>query len=284
MKLLEGKTILVTGAAGGLGRAHARLFAELGARLYLNDAGCDVEGEGSSEESLVALVQEIQSTGGEAVADTSDLSEAGATRALVERAVEHFGQLGAAVGSAGIRRDRSLLKMRPEDLEMMWAVHVRSSFELVQAAAEHMSRPVEGRTGGAILLTTAPMAFFGSARQSNLAATSAAVVGLVRSAAVELRRYGVRVNAIAPTARTRQTEDLPLFRGIASDSMSPEHVAQLAAFLVSDGAAEVHGEILGVAGSRLYTFQSRETTGAFADAGIFLHDAVEAAWAEITRS
>src|SRR5690606_5953740 len=120
---------------------------------------------------------------------------------------------------------------------------------LVQAASEAM---IEARRGGSIVLTTSPLAFFGVARKSAEAMCAAAIVGLTRSAALELRRHEVRVNAVAPTARTRLSEDSPLFRGIAPTSMTPEHVAPLVSFLLSDASADVHGEVLGVAGGRIY--------------------------------
>lgn len=278
---LEDRVVLITGAGRGIGLAEADLFAREGAKLVLNDLGCGPDGEGADPEVVEQAAARVRELGAEAVADAGDASEPEQAERLVALATERFGRLDAVVASAGIRRDRSVLKMADEDLGRVLDVHVRGGFALTRAAARAL---VDARRPGAIVLTAGPLAFFGSARQSAMAAASAALVGLVRSAAVELRKHGVRINAVAPTARTRQTDDLPLFQGVAPGSLSPGHVAPLAAFLASELAADVSGEVVGVAGGRIYTFRSRETTGAFVEGGAFTPEGVRDAWAEITRA
>lgn len=279
--LLADKVIVVTGGGRGVGRAQCLLLSSLGARLLINDVGCDLEGEGADPAVVDAVVAEVREAGGEALGDAGDIADPATASRLIARADEELGPVDGVVHNAGISRDRGLLKMTLADLEAPWRVHVAGAFHLLQAAATSM---VEARRPGSIVLATGPGAFFGAARQANGTSAAAAVVGLVRSAAVELRRHGIRVNALAPTARTRLTKDLPLFRGIGLDSMAPVHVAPMVAFLLSELATDVHGEVLGVAGPRAYAFQGRETTGAFVEGAAFTPEAIPDAWDEITRS
>lgn len=277
---LEGKVLLVTGAARGIGRAEAELFAREGARLVLSDVGCAADGTGADASVVEQAAASLRETGADVVSDAGDATHPEHAQRLVQLARERFGRLDAVVASAGIRRDRSVLKMGNEDLDRLLDVHVRGAFALTRAAATVFT---DQREPGAVVLHSAPQAFFGSARQSGMAAANAAIVGMARSAAVELRKHEIRVNVIVPTARTRLTEDLPLFRSTPEGSMSAEHVAPLAAFLASDLAADVTGEVVGVAGGRIYTFRARETTGAFVEGRAFTPEGVRDAWSEITR-
>lgn len=278
---LEGKAVVVIGGGRGIGRAHALACAAEGARVLVNDLGCDVYGRGEDPSVAAAVVDAIRASGGEAIADGSDVAGMDGAARVVERALAGFGRLDGLLAAAGTIADRTVLKMDDALLERMIDVHVRGPFALTRIAARAM---IDRGEGGSIVLHTAPVAFFGALRQSALGATGAAVTGLVRSAAIELRKHRVRVNAIAPTARTRTTEELPLFRGIAPDSLGPEFVGPLGAFLVSDLAAEVTGEIVGVAGARLYAFRTRETPGSFGDGAPLSVSAIAGAWAEITRA
>ena len=278
---LHGKVVLVTGAGRGIGRAEALALAGRGAKVVACDLGCDREGNGSDPEIVEAVVSEIRARGGEAVGAAEDIAAKGTAEHLVELAQSTFGRLDGVVQSAGIVRERTVLNLETEDLDRVLDVHVRGSFALTRAAARAM---VDGGQGGSIVLTTGPVAFFGGARLGALAAGAAAVVGLTRSAAVELRRHRIRVNAVAPTARTRATEHLPTFQGIGADSMSPEHVAPVVAFLLSDRGADVSGEVLGVAGGRVYAFRTREATGAFSEGRPFEMEEIASVWNDITRT
>jgi len=280
--LLEGKVIAVVGGGRGVGRAHALACARAGARaILLNDLGCDLRGEGADPSVANAVVEELQALGVEAVADQHDVGSHEGPSAIVQHTVEAFGRVDALIGAAGLHADATLLKLDDGLLGRVIDVHVRGAFGLTRAASRAM---IDQGEGGAILLHTAPAAFFGAARQSALAASSAAVVGVVRSAASELRKHQIRVNAIAPTARTRTTEDRPLFKGIKPGSMGPEFVGPVGAFLVSPAAAEVSGEVVGVAGTRVYALHGRETPGWFGVGDPPPPSAVAAAWSEITRS
>lgn len=279
---LEGLVIAITGGGRGVGRAHALACAREGAAgILLNDLGCDVHGAGVDPTVADQAAQEIDALGVPCEADRTDVGAPGGPEAIVARALERFGRLDGLISCAGMVADAAVLKLDDALLARMIDVHVRGAFGLVRAAGRAM---VDRGEGGAILLHTSPAAFFGAMRQSGLAATSAAVVGLVRSAAVELRKHRVRINALAPTARTRTTEDLPLFKSIAPGSMGPELVGPVGAFLVSPLAADVSGEVIGVAGTRLYALHGRETPGWFGDGEPPRPAAIARAWAELTRS
>jgi len=288
---MKNRVVAISGAGRGVGRAEALLLAEQGVLLVLNDLGCDVDGSGRDPSVVDAVVREVRAKGGEAIATHEDIGAPGAADRLVARALEQFGRLDAVIMSAGINRERSILKMEDDDLLAFWNTHVRASFAITRAAGQCL---VTQGDGGAILLTTTPAAFFGAARGSHAAAAGAAIAGLTRSAAVELRKHGIRVNAVAPTARTRQTENSPTFRGIHTESMTPAHVAQVALFLISDLARELTGEVVGVAGARVYVIRSRESAGAFVGGdGISVEEtdgegfdarAIADAWDDIARS
>ncbi|MDQ3035410.1 MAG: SDR family oxidoreductase [Myxococcota bacterium] len=278
---LEGKVVIVTGAGRGVGRAIALACAAEGARIVANDLGCDAEGLGADPAIADAVAAEIRSARGEAVASAHDVAAPGAASAIVERAIESFGRVDALISCAGIVADRSVLKSDDALVARVLDVHLRGNFALVRAAGQAM---VDQKEGGAIILCTGPSAFFGARGQAVIGAASAGVVALTRSAALELRKHRVRVNAIAPTARTRQTEDLPTFQGIQEGSMSPAHVAPIAVFLASPLAEDVHGEVVGIAGARSYAFRSRETTGAFSDGRPLSVREVRDAWRDITRA
>ncbi len=279
--LLEGKVVVVTGGGRGIGRAHALACAAHGARVLVNDLGCDVHGRSEDASVAEAVAAEIRAAGGTAIADSTDVGGAEGAGRVIERAVAELGRVDAVLAAAGIVADRTVLKMDDALLDRVIDVHVRGGFALARAAARAM---IDAGQGGSIVLHTAPVSFFGALRQSALGAAGAAIAGLVRSAAIELRKHGVRVNAIAPTARTRTTEDLPLFRGIAESSMGPEHVAPLGVFLASELSGEVSGEVVGVAGTRLYVLRSRETPGYFAEGAPMAPRDIAAAWAQITRA
>jgi NAD(P)-dependent dehydrogenase (short-subunit alcohol dehydrogenase family) len=278
---LRGKVLVVTGAGRGIGRAHALYAASEGARVVVNDLGCDRDGNGSDPSIADGVVAEIRRAGGEAVASHHDVSDERTASALVALARERFGRIDAAIASAGISRERTVLNTELDDLDAVLGVHLRGSFALTRAVARAL---IDQGEGGSIVLTTGPAAFFGVAQKATGSAAGAAIAALVRAAAVELRKHDIRVNALAPTARTRATEHLPTFQGIREGSMSPEHVAPVAAFLISDLAADVSGEILGVAGGRVYALRSKETTGAFTESRPFTLEEIKAAFPEITRS
>jgi len=267
--------VLIVGAARGIGAASARLLARRGARLILDDVGCDREGRGSDPAAVQALGDELE-------VPTSDLDarDPEAPARWLALADERHGGLDAAIWCAGVRRERSVLKTSPDDLDHELELQLRAPIRLLQTLSR---RWIEAKIPGSFVVLTGAPAFFGQARQAASGAAGAGIVAFLRSAALELRRHRIRVNVVVPTARTRQTEDLPLFQRIAEDSMSVDHVAPVLAYLVSEESAHVSGEVLGVAGGRFYGFQSRETTGAISETGPFSQEELVARWSEATR-
>lgn len=280
--LLEGRVIVITGGGRGVGRAHALACARAGAAgILINDLGCDVRGVGEDPSVAEAVAAELIEAGARAVPDAHDVGAPAGAQRIVQHALDAFGRVDAVIGAAGIVGRSTLLKLDDATLTRMIDIHVRGGFALTRAAARAM---IDAGHGGSIALHTAPGAFFGAPRQSALAATSAAVVGLVRSAAIELRKHGIRVNAIAPTARTRATEGLPLFEGIAADSMGPEFVGPVGAFLASSLSKDVSGEVVGVAGTRIYALHGRETPGWFGQGEPSEPRLIADVWADVSRS
>lgn len=229
---------------------------------------------------LREALDECASAGIEAVGRDADACTEEGVASLMACAQEAFGRVDGVVCSAGIRRDAGVLKLADAQLDASLHAHLWGPLRLMRAASRHWT---EARTPGRIVLVGGASAFFGQARQAAQAASQAALIALARSAAVELRRHEIQINVVIPTARTRLTRDTPLFKGIGGESMGPEHVATLVAFLLSEAGSAVHGEVLGVAGGRIYAIQSRETTGAFVEGRGFEEAEIAEAWTEITR-
>lgn len=267
MGQMDGKVAIVTGAGRGIGRAEALLLAREGAKVVVNDRGGPREGAdgpaGAPDEAVAAaVVREIEAAGGVAVADASDVATPSGAQAIVARAVDAFGRLDSLVHSAGILRDKTLLKTTEEDFDEVVRVHLKGTFLVVQAAARQL---VQQREGGHIVTTTSVSGLRGNFGQASYAAAKAGVYGLTRTAAIELQKHRITVNALAPIAKTRMTEDLPMFEGV--DSLTPEHVAPAALFLASDLCADRTGLVLAVAGAQLYAFKLVQTPGTFKEDG-----------------
>ena len=248
----EGRVVVITGAGNGIGRAHARAFAAQGARVVVNDLGGARDGAGTSAGPAQAVVDEIRAAGGEAVASTDDISSwAGAGR-LIEAAVAAFGGLDVVVNNAGILRDRMIVTMTEQDFDSVIAVHLKGTFAVLHhAAAYWRQRAKDGHANDArVINTTSPSGLFGNPGQGNYGPAKAGIASLTVIAARELGRYGVTVNAIAPTALTRMTEDLDAMRALAATSeLSPEAISPLVVWLGSAASAEVTGRVFGVWGN-----------------------------------
>jgi NAD(P)-dependent dehydrogenase (short-subunit alcohol dehydrogenase family) len=277
---LDGKTLLITGAARGLGRAAAVACAHAGARLVLCDVGCDPAGQGTDPAPVEALCAELASRGCEAVASALDVTLDGAPDALVQLATARFGRLDAVFAAAGIVREQPLSRLSDADLDRVLDVHARAAIRLTRSAVAQMQAQAEG---GSIVLSTGQAAFVGQRGHTAYCAAASAVTGFVRAAAVELRRHHVRINALSALARTRATEALPMFQSLRADSLTPEQVGNCVAFLVSPLAQEISGECIGAAGNRLYTLRMHETTGAFLEDATLAPESIAQAWAQIAR-
>lgn len=260
--LLAGKVVIVTGAGGGIGRAEALAFSAEGARVVVNDVGGSREGEGASEAAADAVVKEIRDAGGEAVASYGNVADRVSAEALVKTAVDTFGRVDVLVNNAGILRDKTFLKTDEEQWRAVLAVHLDGTFFVSQAAARQM---VAQGDGGKIVNTTSVSGMLGNFGQANYAAAKAGVYGLSRTMGIELQKHRITVNAIAPIAKTRLTEDLSMFQGVST--LSPEHVAPVAVFLGSALSGDKTGFVIAVAGSRVYAFKVIETNGKFKEGG-----------------
>ncbi len=281
MGILDGKVAIVTGAGGGIGRAHALLFAKEGAKVVVNDMGGARDGVGQSDSAASKVVAEIEALGAEAAASFDDVSTTAGAANLVKTAVTRFGRVDALVNNAGILRDKSFLKMDDAMWDSVVAVHMTGTFRVSQAFAKQL---VAQGAGGRIVNTTSVSGMMGNFGQANYAAAKAGIYGLTRTMSIELQKHRITVNALAPIAKTRMTEDLPMFQGV--DTMTPEHIAPAALFLASDLAGDKTGHVLAVAGSRMYAFKVIETPGKFKDDddGVWTAKEIAENWESIVKA
>jgi NAD(P)-dependent dehydrogenase (short-subunit alcohol dehydrogenase family) len=259
--LLEGKVAIVTGAGNGIGKATALALAREGARVVVNDVGGTRDGSGAASTAADSVVEAIRAAGGEARANYDSVATHEGARAMVATALDGFGALDVLINNAGILRDKTLLKMEQGLWDAVIAVHLTGTFLCLQAAANAMK---ERGTKGSIVNTTSVSGMLGNFGQANYSAAKAGIYGLTRTASIELQRYGIRVNAVAPIAKTRMTEDLPMFEKI-DDSLSPEHIAPAHVFLASDLSKDVSGAVLAVAGARISVYKVVESAGKYKD-------------------
>ncbi len=213
--ICAGRAVIVTGAGRGLGRAHALAFAREGARLVINDTGVERDGTGGGHEPADAVAAEVRELGGEAVASYEDVTGWDGAARLIQTAVTAFGQLDVLVNNAGILRDRMLVNMTEDDWDGVIRTHLRGVFAPTRHAAAHWrERAKAGQANDArVICTSSPSGLYGNPGQVNYGAAKAGIAAFALIAATELGRYGVTVNAIAPGARTRMTEGLPVLDG-----------------------------------------------------------------------
>jgi NAD(P)-dependent dehydrogenase (short-subunit alcohol dehydrogenase family) len=254
--VVDGRVVIVTGAGNGIGREHALLFASEGAKVVVNDLGGARDGTGGSTGPAQAVVDEIKAAGGEAVANTDDISSWDGAERLVATAIDTFGGLDVLVNNAGILRDRMLVNMTEAEWDAVIQVHLKGTFAPSRMAAAYWrDRSKAGDQPDArIINTTSPSGIFGNLGQTNYGAAKAGIAAFTVIAAGELGRYGVTVNAIAPTALTRMTEDLGGFSAMdeaAKDSVSPDKISPLIVWLGSTQAAGITGRVFGVTGNRI---------------------------------
>jgi NAD(P)-dependent dehydrogenase (short-subunit alcohol dehydrogenase family) len=281
MGLLDGKVAIVTGSGGGIGRAHAMLMASEGAKLLINDLGGTRDGAGNDASAANQVAEEIKKAGGQAVPNYASVATSEGAAAIVKAAVDAFGRADILVNNAGILRDKSFLKMDEPMWDTVIAVHLKGTFLCSQAFAKQV---VAQGGGGRIVNTTSVSGMLGNFGQANYSAAKAGIYGLTRTLSIELQKHRVTVNAIAPIAKTRMTEDLPMFQGV--DSLTPEHIAPAALFLASDLCGDRTGHILAVAGARLYAFKVIETPGKFKDAskGVWSAQEIAENWDAINKA
>ncbi|GAA2409737.1 SDR family NAD(P)-dependent oxidoreductase [Actinomadura vinacea] len=261
MGLLDGKVAIVTGGGRGLGRAHCLALAAAGAAVVVNDLGSGLHGEQAGESPADEVVAEITELGGRAVADGSSVADWLAAESMVARAVAEFGRLDIVVNNAGILRDRMIFSMTEADLDAVIAVHLKGSFALTRHACAHWrdafkrGEPVAGR----IINTTSGTGLFGQIGQSNYGAAKAGIAGLTTIAAMEMRRYGVTVNAISPIAATRMTAGMVGDGAAGEDGfapLDPANASGVVVYLASDAAGWLTGQVLRIDGDKLNRMRS----------------------------
>lgn len=248
----EGRVCVVTGAGRGIGREHALLLARTGAKVVVNDLGGGVDGDGQAQGPAQDVVEEIHALGGEAVANFDDISTFQGAEQLVGTAVDHFGRLDVLINNAGILRDRMLVNMSEAEWDAVIAVHLKGTFGPAHHAAVHWrERSKAGDDVDArIINTSSPSGIYGNVGQTNYGAAKAGIAAFTIIAGMELARYGVTVNAIAPAALTRMTENLGM--GAAPDEvkeqMSPKWIAPIVTWLASPESRHVNGRVFDVSG------------------------------------
>jgi NAD(P)-dependent dehydrogenase (short-subunit alcohol dehydrogenase family) len=248
MGLLDGKVALVTGAGGGLGRGHAKLLAEEGAAVVVNDLGGARDGSGRGSSAMAdAVVKEIVDAGGRAVADYGSVSGRDDAQRMVETAVASFGKLDICINNAGILRDKSFKNMTDDQWDIVLDVHLRGTYLVTKAAYDRM---LQQGTGGRIIMTSSTSGLLGNFGQTNYGAAKAGIAGFMRCLAPEGAKYGITVNLLAPAAYSRLTEDL--MPAAAAEPLAPEKVSPAVVWLCSDEAAGITGRIFAVGGNHVH--------------------------------
>ena len=281
MGILDGKVAVVTGAGNGLGRSHALLFAKEGASVLVNDLGGPRDGSGSDASAAETVAKEIRAAGGKAAANHDSVATIEGSAAIVKAAVDAFGKVDVLVNNAGILRDKSFLKTDEAMWDSVIQVHLKGTFLVSQAFTRQL---VAQGNGGRIVNTTSVSGMMGNFGQSNYAAAKAGIYGLTRTMSIELQKHRITVNALAPIAKTRMTEDLPMFQNV--DTMTPDHVSPAALFLASDLCGDRTGYVLAVAGARMYAFKVIETAGKFkdGDGGVWKPEEIRDNWDAIVKA
>jgi NAD(P)-dependent dehydrogenase (short-subunit alcohol dehydrogenase family) len=258
-RLCEGRVVVVTGAGRGIGRGHAIEFARQGAKVIVNDTGGEVDGTGGSDGPAAGVVEEIRAAGGEAQVSVEDVADTEGSKRLIDFAVETYGGLDVVVNNAGILRDRMLTNMTLDEWDAVIRVHLRGTFAPMHwAAAYWRDQSKAGADVDArIINTSSASGLYGNVGQNNYGAAKAGIAAFSIIASLELGRYGVTVNAIAPTALTRMTEDLP---GVAEmnetsadgfEPLAPENISPLVVWLGSSESKDITGRVFSVAGGTI---------------------------------
>lgn len=271
----KGQVAIVTGAGAGLGRAHALELARRGAQVVVNDLGGSLGGTGSNAQAALSVVQEIVNAGGQAIANSEDISKPAGAQALVDAAMAAFGRLDVLVNNAGILRDKTLVKMNPDDFEAVLRVHLLGSAWCSRSAIPAMQANSYGR----IVMTTSAAGLYGNYGQTNYAAAKLGIVGLMNSLKHETQKFGIKINTVAPVALTRMTEGLPLDR-LLQDAL-PDRVSAAVAYLASDRCTD-SGLIVAAGAGYFSSIQVVEGQGVHAGLEQVTAEFVARNWAQIT--
>ncbi len=259
MGLFSGKVVIVTGSGNGIGRAEAMWFAGNGAHVVVNDVGGQRDGTGKDQKAADAVVDEIKNAGGSAVATYTSVSDLDGAEMIVWTALNKFKRVDCLVNNAGILRDKAMLNMAVSEWDAVLDVHLKGSFLMTRAFARAAKQ--QGAGDYAIVNTTSMSGLLGNFGQANYSSAKAGIFGLTRTSSIELQKLGCRVNAVAPVALTRMTEDIPLMSGVSADQMGPQHVANVVGWLASDVAKDVTGRIMGVHGDKVFEYKMTQSDG-----------------------
>ncbi len=262
MGLLDGRVVIVTGAGGGIGREHALAFAAEGARVVVNDIGVGLDGSPAGGGSAAQnVVDEIVAAGGEAVANGSNVADWEQAAALIQQAIDTYGDLHILVNNAGIVRDRMFANATEEEFDAVTAVHLKGHFATMKHAAAYWRGKVKAGEASAdsldarIINTSSGAGLQGSVGQATYSASKAGIAALTLVAAAEMGRYGVTANAIAPSARTRMTEtvfaDMMATQDQAFDVMAAENISPLVVWLGSVESRDVTGKVFELEGGKI---------------------------------
>jgi len=254
--LVEGRVAIVTGGGRGIGREHALMLASKGARIVVNDLNADVRGEAGDDSSpALDVVAEIEAMGGKAVVNGANVADFVQAGEMVQQAIDEFGRLDILINNAGILRDRMIFKMDESDWDSVMNVHLKGTFAPTRHAAEYWRSQSKAGTqpDARIINTSSPSGIYGNVGQSNYGAAKAGIAAFTVITAMELARYGVTCNALAPAAITRMTEGLGLWGDDDEQqgAMHPRWIANVATWLASPEAAEITGRVFDVSGDRV---------------------------------
>jgi NAD(P)-dependent dehydrogenase (short-subunit alcohol dehydrogenase family) len=270
----DGKVAIVTGAGGGLGRAHALELAHRGAKVVVNDLGGAVDGTGGSSEAAERVVAEIKAAGGEAIANGSSVTDDAGVANMVKQAMDAFGRIDILIANAGILRDKSFAKMELKDFDAVMGVHVMGSVKPAKAVWQIMRDQQYGR----IVVTTSSTGLYGNFGQSNYGTAKLGLVGFMNTLKLEGAKDNIRVNAICPVAATRMTENLMPPETLAL--LKPEFVTPAVVYLVSEEAPT--GAIISAGAGAFSAAQIMESNGVHLGQGATADD-VAAYWSQISE-
>ena len=254
--LCAGRVAIVTGAGRGIGREHALLLAENGAKVVVNDIGAETDGGGGDISHAQSVVNEIEAMGGEAIVNGANVADFDAAGEMIHQAIDTFGSCDILINNAGILRDRMMFSMSEGDWDSVINVHLKGTFAPSHHAAVYWREKVKsgGEAFGRIINTSSPSGIYGNVGQANYGAAKAGIAAFTIITAIELTKYGVTVNCLAPGAYTRMTADLPGFSAMdeeTREAMGPRWIAVPAAWLCSEAARNVTGRVFDVVGNRL---------------------------------
>ncbi len=268
--MMKGKVVVITGAGGGIGREYALLMAAEGAKVVVNDIGASVSGEGKDSGPAQRVVDEIRAKGGEAVANCDSVSTWMSANAIIKAAIDNFGRIDCVINNAGILRDRMFFRMNPEEWEAVINVHLNGAFYVSRAASTYFKE----QESGAYVHMTSTSGLIGNIGQANYGAAKLGIVALSKMIAMDMARFNVRSNCIAPFAWSRMISSIPADTPEAKarvdklKTMEASKIAPMAVFLCSDAAKDVTGQVFGVRANELFLMsQTRPLRSVHRDGG-----------------